>query len=75
MRARANGSIAEYPTIQELIGSVNASAFVGTNLTGELITSGLLVTRPLQHVANDHLFMLLTPCCFVEIDRDSLVAP
>ena len=33
-------------TIQELIGSINTSAFfVGTNPTGELIASGLPVIR------------------------------
>jgi len=32
-------------TILELIGSVNTSAFVGTNPTGEVITSGFAVSR------------------------------
>ena len=31
--------------VSELIGSVNTRAFVGTNPTGELITSGLPVIR------------------------------
>ena len=34
------------PTIPGLIGSVNTSAFVGTNPTGELRTSRLPVIRP-----------------------------
>jgi hypothetical protein len=32
MLARVNGSIAKYLTIRELIGSVNASAFIGSSL-------------------------------------------
>lgn len=33
-------------TIRDLIGSINASAFIGTNPIGELIASGLPVIRP-----------------------------
>jgi hypothetical protein len=34
-------------TVRKLIGSVNTSAFLSTNPTDELITSGLLIIRPL----------------------------
>src|SRR5580704_12734209 len=40
------------PTIRELLHLTDTSAFVGTNLTGELITSGLPVIRPQWATAN-----------------------
>ena len=38
--------VADWPTTQNVARPVNTSAFLGTNPTGELITSGSPVIRP-----------------------------
>ena len=66
MRAKANESIAEDLTSRELSGSVNASAFLGTNPTDELITPGFPVIRQESAQKSRDTFAR-HPCRLVEI--------